>query len=237
MELINKILENDIIFYSIIIGLFFLFLLIIYFAFIYKKKEKTTDEVIKEEIKNEDNIDKEIVSVLEKMSEDIKDKQNESLDDFEKEQEENAIISYQELVNKVKSEKIDIDLDDIYEDKEINDEINNETNDDKNEELELDYNKIDNESITDFNSLIDSEVEELPKEEVKKYRRSEIISPIYGRQDIDVNYPKIKQFDKNKNFKDSLLEIEDALKEEPLTDEDKINEDFLNTLREFRKKL
>jgi len=235
MELINKILENDIIFYSIIVGLLFIFLLIIYFVFIYKKKENNNISNIKEEekekITKDDNIDNEIVSVLEKMSEDIKDKQSESLDDFEKEQEENAIISYQELVNKVKSEKIDISLEDIYEEKEVND-----TKDDKNEEIK-DYNKIDNESVTDFNSLIESDIDDLPKEEVKKYKRSEIISPIYGRQDIDVNYPKIKQFDKNKNFKDSLLEIEDALKNEPLTDEDRINEDFLNTLREFRKKL
>ena len=40
------------------------------------------------------------------------------------------------------------------------------------------------------------------------------------------------------NFvKDNLIEIERSLKDEPLTDEEKTNQEFLNTLREFRRNL
>ena len=66
----------------------------------------------------------ELQRVLEQMNEDITAKPKEAIDAFEAEQEENAIISYQELVNNVKNEKsIKIDLKDVYEDEYLEEEI------------------------------------------------------------------------------------------------------------------
>ncbi len=81
------------------------------------------------------------------------------------------------------------------------------------------------------------EVKEIKKEEPKKYKKSEIISPIYGRQNVDISYPKIETFDRNKDFKDNLIDIEEDIRKQPLIDEDKSNEEFLNTLKEFRRNL
>ena len=308
MDIINKILENNFIFYSIIAVLVLVFLVIIYFAFIYKKDE--TEEIEEIETKNED-IDVEVLKeqqeakdelqkVIEQMSEDVQNQKEDNIEEFESDQEENAVISYQELVNNVKSEKISLNLEDIYEDealqeienenKALNQEIedvniNNEniemvqtkdieiedSNDfgkmfesqpinkfgemfeidvpESNDEiLEMEETNFNDSFSTDFSSLlgndeIDEEkimnvVKETPKEEnTRKYKKSEIISPIYGRQNIDPTYPKIEAFDRNKDFKDNLIEIERSLKDEPLTDEEKTNQEFLNTLREFRRNL
>ncbi len=224
----------------------------------------------------------ELQRVIEQMSEDVQNKKEESIDEFETLQEENAIISYQELVNNVKTEKMSFNLEDIYEEDALEEmkeevkqekldesieEIEDEEQDEIIENIEIDDNKTNEftelfedeedkkdiinemfESKTNFSSLLDDEdidedkimeeIKEVPKEEpVRKYKRSEIISPIYGRQNVDVTYPKISTFDRNKDFKDSLLEIEQNLKDEPLTDEETKNEEFLNTLKEFRRNL
>lgn len=244
MGIINKILENNFLFYSLIFILLISFLVVLYFAFFRKKnennrkvelvetKKQDIDDILEEVIegneKQEEKIDEnelqdnEIQKVLNQMSEDIK-KEDNTVEKFELDQEENAVISYQELVNNVRSEKIIVNLEDIYEDEAL-EEIKKEEviyeniEEDKNEDIET--LNIEDELIDLLNSKSDVKIEsvkEEPKEE-RKYRRSEIISPIFGKQEVDLSYPKIE------TFKRSKIEEEN-------------NEEFLNNLREFRKNL
>ena len=289
MGIINKILENNVLFYSIIGVLVLIFLVIIYFAFIYKKKDKNVEEIeVKNDQKEEDILTKEekllikqfkekdvekeeIQKVLDQMSEDVLNKKEINIDEFEAMQEENAIISYQELVNNVKSERMEFTLEDVYEEdalEEIKKEENindlfetkqddlNELFEEKSEEnnfnnLFEEDNKYDDEvydlldNSTNFSDLINNEeineekiINEVKEvKEPKKYKKSEIISPIYGRQNVEITYPKIETFDRNKEFRDTLLNIEDELVKQPLTDEETKNEEFLNALKEFRRNL
>lgn len=70
-----------------------------------------------------------------------------------------------------------------------------------------------------------------------KFKSTDFISPIYGIQDIKVQYPtvqNIKNFREN-NYKN--IELEQTLNMAPLSEEIKRDEDFLNALKEFRKNL
>ena len=316
MELINKILENNVIFYSIIGGLVLLFIIIIYFAFFYNKKDKEEIKEVKEvkkvkqetedindifdieEDKEKEEAKEELQRVIDQMTQDVQNKKEDNIETFESLQEENAVISYQELVNNVKSEKMEFNLEDVYEEDALeeirrqeqknNEDINSffeEENDyNKEESINSLFNENDNlekieikeENINKYyeddnknlNSLFEEEninnlfeeedkeeekinasfsrlinKEEINEEEImeevkpKRYKKSEIISPIYGRQNIDIEYPKIETFDRNREFRDTLIDIEEELKEKPLTDEDSKNEEFLKTLKEFRRNL
>ena len=134
-----------------------------------KQEKEEVKEQIKEEIKEElsDNAKamNDIYEAMKKSSEMSK------VERFEQEQEENAIISYQELL-KFKNEQ-----------------------------------------------------EQLKKEE-KRYPKTEVISPIYGRVD------EIKE-----QVKEETYELEKTLNMEPLRKEVKETEEFLNALKDFRKNL
>lgn len=75
------------------------------------------------------------------------------------------------------------------------------------------------------------------EKEHTKFKSTDFISPIYGIQDIKVQYPtvqNIKNFREN-NYKN--IELEQTLNMAPLSEEIKRDEDFLNALKEFRKNL
>ena len=316
MEFLNKILENNVIFYSIIGVLIAIFLIIIYFAFIYKKgdkvekiekKEKKEKEIkidtnndlfnIDDEVENKElerEIEKqeakeELEKVIEQMTKDVENKKEDSIESFESLQEENAIISYQELVNNVKTEKMEFSLEDVYEEEALEEMKREQKIEEKEEKEEIEeveeLENVENNTINsffeeektenkindlfgeeninnlfednkieepetieiednEFSKLLDDNeineekiINEVKNTEPKKYKKSEIISPIYGRQNIDASYPKIETFDRNREFKDTLINIEEDLKREPLIDEDSKNEEFLNTLKEFRRNL
>ena len=65
---------------------------------------------------------------------------------------------------------------------------------------------------------------ELNKPEPYKFKNSEFISPIYGRQNSNITYPKISSF-KNEVNDDEVINISSDV--DP-------NDEFLKTLREFR---
>ncbi len=87
--------------------------------------------------------------------------------------------------------------------------------------------------------------------EPKKFTNSEFISPVYGRQDNNTEYPRIKNF--NEEFyqkpiveqpvyqqpivEEPIGELEKTLNLKPLTEEIKKNDDFLGALKEFRRNL
>ena len=72
-----------------------------------------------------------------------------------------------------------------------------------------------------------------------KFKATEFISPIYGVQDIKMQYPTVqnmKEFKENYN-KYNKFELDDTLNINKIDKEIHKDEDFLNTLKEFRKNL
>lgn len=72
-----------------------------------------------------------------------------------------------------------------------------------------------------------------------KFKSTDFVSPIYGVQDINIKYPTVQNM---KEFKQparnyNKFELEQTLNMEPLSDEIKQNEAFLEALKEFRKNL
>jgi len=159
------------------------FLLLIICMIVFKNKE--VDKEIEKEIfknsKEEENENEnvkamnEIYSAMEKAN-----KKPSKVETFEQEQEENAIISFQELLKF------------------------------KEEQEKLMANTKDNPI-------------EKKKEETKKFSNTEVISPIFGRVEVD---------EENENH-----ELEKSLNIDPIKKEIKESEDFLNALKDFRKNL
>jgi hypothetical protein len=171
-------------------------------------------EVIKEDIKEEVNnesvveVKEDILdNILDKMEVDLKTKKVLPTVDYETDQEEQAIISYKELL-KVK------DNPNLY----VDDEI-----------IELP-------SFEKTNLVLD-EVSDKTKEAIKKFKNSEFISPVFGKVDNDFEYPKPKE--------NPSLEVINKIEEEftkkvdikPLKSEYDKSEQFLNSLKDFRKNL
>lgn len=77
-------------------------------------------------------------------------------------------------------------------------------------------------------------------EQKNKFKSTEFISPIYGVQNITMQYPTVQNM---KEFKSASVnnynkfELEQTLNMEKLSDEVRKDEDFLKALKEFRKNL
>lgn len=150
----------------------------------------------------EEEVEKiELDIVLAKMKEDLEKKETDIVRTFEQEQEEKAVISYQELLKKNKKEEV----------------------------MEA-FNKIEE---LDFEKPKDEPKKELEqiKEEYKKFKNSEFISPIYGRVSNEVHYPTISHFSEKKEEKVASINIQ------KLDSEIEQGEKFLKQLKEFRKNL
>ena len=191
---------------------------------------------------NEDKIE----SVLSKMQEALDVKESSSIS-FEEEQEENAIISYQELLNSLGAKSsIDVDSIELYDDeldnqieisdfnKEIINSYQNESldreiyrfqNDYCSEELpaavvsetpamNFDFSSSDYEFIEEEKEVISEPVNEVYEargnvvETPKRFRRTEIISPIYGiiQDNKKVFEDKVEEIEKIDFEDDSLLD-------------------------------
>ena len=161
-----------------------------------------TDEQIKAK--------EELQRVFNQMNADLEKQKSEvdDIDDFEREQEENAIISYQELL--AHAEKLKREADE-YERK-AEEKANTKVKD-------VTYKK----EVRDKASLEDKK---------KAFRSSEIVSPIYG---IQSNKNMVRQ-KKSSNVKKSGI-IGKAYEQERFEKEETQNLDFLNSLKEFRKNL
>lgn len=145
---------------------------------------------------------------LEKQQEPVKQETEiNDIDEFEREQEENAIISYQELMRQANMKQ----------------KIEEKKDERRETEKEPKYK-----TISEYEKEIRMKNEkeqlrlEIDEEEPKKFKNSEIISPIFGIQSEGrhVQRPPMKQ----KTTQEK-------------TSEPKNNEDFLKSLKEFRKKL
>lgn len=131
-------------------------------------EEEKIDETYKEQLEEEKN---DIKSVLEKMEKDLEKEQEGDIETFEREQEEKAIISYQELLK-------------------ATGKLRELTKENVKEEIQIE----------------DIEKEETVKEEPKKFKNTEFISPVYG-------------------------------KEAPESVMNRKNQEFLNSLKDFRRNL
>ena len=127
-----------------------------------------------EEIENKKE-NNELESLIEQMQQDIEMKPEEVVKKFEEDQEEKAIISYQELVDNVKQGKIDIVEDD-------NGDVNfvEQLTEEKTPVIETieDESSVTPEMVKE---AIDTIARDKKEEEVKTFKNSDFISPIYGK--------------------------------------------------------
>lgn len=211
------------------------------------ESEDLDKTVVIEPIK-EDRAD--ISSMLNAMQKDLKAKEEEdSVANFEAEQEEKSIISYQELINSLKNKDqvskiqkvesvpvIDIENTDEVPVIDIEDKIDAPVIE-IDDEVEPIKKMIENKDSFDSNNVVK-----------KKFKTTEFISPVYGKMENTSEYPVIK------NNKHEMVEkvsepirsreeyrnnisLEESLDLQPLSDEIKKNDDFLNALKDFRKNL
>ena len=157
-----------------------------------------------------------IEDVLKAMQLDLEKQKYEKIDRYEEEQEENAVISYQELLDRKMA------LNEI-----------NADNEPKDEKIELE--EIEEEPVSYLDRLAKYENMSLEpsyewKTDDRQFASSEFISPIFGRQDSSkIEYPTVKKKIETKETVTTTVHTgEDALEQ---------TADFLNTLKEFRKNL
>lgn len=189
----------------------------------YVEAKKVEEELDKIEEVSKTN---ELEEILKKMQEDIDLKPEDVVRKFEEEQEEKAIISYQELVDNVKSGKIEL-VDDEESETNFVESLNIE------ETVEPVLSTVEEESsITPemLKEVIQTISDSSVKEEPKKFKNSEFISPIYGIMDTNLEYPTVKKTE-------AILDLMNTKDYNELTEEIKRQEDFLNVLKEFRKNL
>ena len=222
MEFIKSLVFNVYLCWCIVLVLLISNIILIIRCSNLKKRRKIKDEYIEiEKQVNTNNIEKiddkpsELDNILDKMQKDMEVKPEQVVANFEAEQEKNAIISYQELVDCVKNNRIQVIEDeesDINFVKALEEEIKEEPIIQNNSKSHLDV-------IDELNG-------------VKKFTSSEIISPVYGRMS-DPKYPKMENYT-NQN---SLKLGENTMDLEPVTNEIKKNEEFLKNLVDFRNNL
>jgi len=234
MEIIyNLIISNIYLYICIIIGLIILTSILLIAATNERKRRKIKNDFVEaEKVEEELNkteetpISNKLEEILQKMQEDIDVKPEDVVKKFEEEQEEKAIISYQELVDNVKAGKIEV----------IDDE---ESNINYVESLELDVTSEPAMEINEGDSsvtpqMVKDVIENITvssiKEEPKKFKKSEIISPIFGVMEEKFEYPTVKK-------SENILDIMNTRDYNELTEEIKRQEEFLNALKEFRRNL
>ncbi len=173
-------------------------------------------------------------SILNKMQQDLTKKDEAQILEFEQEQEENAIISYQELLKANGKAVTDKSTGSNFNLNEFVDNMSSSSNNsysinefntskdlsiitidelDDTEKQEFNYsNKVDDfKSNINENSKNENIQIELPKEK-KKFKMSEFISPIYGIMETKLDYPKIPSESKNKEKSISDLTDDEFLK-------------------------
>jgi len=233
MMLYNLILSNIYLYICIIISLIILTSILLIIATNDRKRKKIKNdfveaEKVEEELNNGEltAISSKLEEILQKMQEDVETKPEDVVRKFEEEQEEKAIISYQELVDNVKAGKIEV-VEDEVSDVDFVENLNLEVNNEPIMEI-----KTEEESVTP--EMIKEAVENITvssvKEEPKKFKKSEFISPVYGVVDNTFEYPKI-------NKTENILDIMNTKDYNELTEEIKKQEEFLNALKEFRRNL
>lgn len=232
--ILSFIIKDIYLYICIIIGLIILTTILIITASNRRNRKKIKNDFVQAE-KVEAELEKieendesnELENILKKMQEDMEMKPEDVVKKFEEEQEEKAIISYQELVDNVKSGKIEV-VDD--EESEVN-FVENLVTDESVEPVMTIESDTDSQVTPEMvKEAIENISKESIKEEPKKFKQSEFISPIFGIMDNKVEYPKVKKTE-------TTLDIMNTRDYNELTEEIKRQEEFLQALKEFRKNL
>ena len=220
-ELLSDFVNNSVLFFGsfalIIIGV------IVILASTLRQKKKVPVEVMKKVVeehpltfdelnKKEDKTD--IEALLAKMQSDI-DNRNNEIEEFESDQEENAIISYQELIKKAKKEEVKEEIKEESQVQKFVDQIKGNSSDKKfknSEFISPIYGRV---KAPEF-------VEKPNTPIIKATRREREIETL----DIDFN-----EDIKSDDFLEKTINLE------PLKNEIKHNDEFLKALKEFRNNL
>ncbi len=228
----NLIVSDMYLYVCIIIGLVILTTILLIVISNQKKRKKIKDDFIEaEKVENElDSIENEpksneLEELIQKMQEDINVKPEDVVKKFEEEQEQKAIISYQELVDSVKSGKIEV-VDDDTGDTNFVESLSASPVEEP-IMAACEESKVTPEMLKE---VIENISENSVKEEPKRFKQSEFISPVYGIMDNKLEYPKIAK-------NNSTLDIMNTKDYNELTEEIKKQEEFLQALKEFRNNL
>lgn len=226
-ELIYILTNNSYLYWSIIIVLLIVDVILAIISLNRKKREEIKEEFKKAEIaeevekKEETKVSKELQDIIMQMKKDMEATPEQVVAQFEEEQEKNAIISYQELVESVKNGKIQ-----TIDDEEGNINYVEALSEEINEEPIVEAN--DNEALKEE---VKSAIQEITKNSVEtekpKFKSTDFISPVFGKMNAEINYPKIKE----------TTEIEKMFNIDKIKNELEKNEAFLNALIEFRNNL
>ena len=198
------------------------------------KIEVPIGENIKPSIKEEKNDKLDLDDMLAKMQKSLDSKQEEVVENFEAEQEEKAIISYQELLDSMKNNNLEEEIKqhELQQEKTASSLATNKVT----EFLEREEPKI-------------KKIESFVEKKDKKFKNTDFISPIFGKQDAKIEYPTIKLFDTGKHIQkeqEDLISEIDEIKNESVKKErvlnvssevDAKNDEFLRALKEFRSNL
>lgn len=233
----NFIISNIYLYICIIIGLLILDTILFIVIANQKNRKKIKDDFVEAEkieaeleTVEENESTNELENILKKMQADMEVTPEDVVKQFEEEQEEKAIISYQELVDNVKAGNIQV-IDDEETGTDFVQNLNVSSTD--NEPIVSTIENDSESSVTPemVKEAIMSISNDSVKEEPKKFKQSEFISPIYGIIDnTKLEYPKVK---KNEN----IMDIMNTRDYNELTEEIKKQEEFLNALKEFRNNL
>ena len=193
-----------------------------------------TDDI--EEVKEVEVVENksEIEEMLEKMQQDLEAKSEDIVENFEKEQEEKSIISYQELLKSLNKEtavsKIEepileipnepleeIDLMDAIDFRTPSHQFRSESSNIEekiSEEPLLETISYDNQKIEKENSI--------SNETNKKFKNTDFISPIYGKMEEHFDYPKVPSFHPKEQIEfDFDSEIQNNMVEETIEELDR----------------
>ena len=232
-KIYGLIISNIYLYLCIIIGLIVLTCILSILAANAQKRRKIKNDFIEaEKIEEELNKPEESVmsnkleEILQKMQKDMEVKPEDVVRKFEEEQEEKAIISYQELVDNVKAGKIEV-VDDDVSDVNYVESLNLDVSSEPIMQIEEDESLVTPQMVKDAVETINVSA---VKEEPKKFKKSEIISPIFGVMEENFEYPKVKKTE-------NILDIMNTRDYNELTEEIKRQEEFLNALKEFRRNL
>ena len=225
MNSLMNIINNST-FYYVAVALAYVLVIFFVIFLLVKNKRKRIERVKIEDAPKKDIESVDLEAVLDKMQEDVNKTKVDEVKSFEEEQEEKAIISYQELLKAVKK-----DVDDVTK-VEIPSEEKPVVVEDEEAKVQIMPEEIVEKSVS---TPVVETMEEKETRKPSKFQNSEFISPIYGRVNNDVKYPKIPAFREKQepiNHEDDLEKtiVFDAIKNDD-------NDEFLKALKEFRNNL
>lgn len=225
MNSLMNIINNST-FYYVAVALAYVLVIFFVIFLLVKNKRKRIERVKIEDAPKKDIELVDLEAVLDKMQEDVNKTKVDEVKSFEEEQEEKAIISYQELLKAVKK-----DVDDVTK-VEIPSEEKPVVVEDEEAKVQIMPEEVVEKSVS---TPVVETMEEKETRKPSKFQNSEFISPIYGRVNNDVKYPKIPAFREKQepiNHEDDLEKtiVFDAIKNDD-------NDEFLKALKEFRNNL